>query len=189
MRKLLLTLGLIGFSVLAHAQGIFIFGNSALTGIQFVPCRNYPFDERRLATAADGLWFSVWFGPAGSSEEELVRAGSSATIGRTPGVLVNAPLTFALPGTEGGQVVSLQIRVDGDYFPWGRTPVKQVTLGSPPSPGTVIWQTTAGTNPNRFYPMVVFECIPEPPSVAVLGLCAVAGAIPLFRVRKSIKAD
>ena len=187
MKKLLLILGLIGFSVFGHAQGTFALGNSVLTGIQFVECRNVPFGPTRLATAADGLTFSVWFGPPGGNPEEFVQVRSTATIGPTPGVLVNAPSIFALPGTEAGQVVSLQIRVDGPWF--GQTSVEQVTLSSILGPGTVIWQTIAGTNPNRFYPMVVFECIPEPPSVAVFGLCAVAGAIPLFRVRKSIKAN
>jgi len=104
--------------------------------------------------------------------------------------MVNAPSVFGLPGTQGGQVVSLQIRVwdaakgtegwrTGIY---AQTAVAQVTLGPTAGPGTVIWQTASGTFTTRFTPL---NLVPEPSTItlAVLGL----GSLLLFRRRKALK--
>jgi hypothetical protein len=184
MKKLLLTLGLIGIHALCHAQGIIALGNSALTKIQI--CEN---GVLRPATAEDGVRISVFFGPAGTSESNLTPApGTDAfVIGATPGVLTGyGLLTFALPGTEGGQTVSLQIRMTGTGGHFAMTKVSQVTLTAAPSPGAVIWQPSGATNPNRFTPLIspmVFYC-PEP---STLALGALAGAFLLFRLRRSTK--
>lgn len=178
MKKLLLTLGIISCTLTsAVAQGTIAFGNSALTRIQV--CE--PNAPMRYATAADGIVVSVWYGPAGSSGDSLTQAPGTATIGSTGGVMINAPSVFAIPGTEPNQVVSLQIRATSHTGFYMQTKVAQVTLGQTAGPGTVIWQTATGTNPNRFTPMVC----PEPSTVA---LGTLAGVFLLFRVRKSIKA-
>lgn len=177
MKKLLLTLGLIGCTVAsALAQGTIAFGNSALTRIKL--CDGQAL---RNATAADGLSISVWFGPAGSSADALTQVGAPAAIGSTPGVMVNAPSVFAIPGTEPNQVVSLQIRASSPMGLSMQTKVAQVTLGQTAGPGAVIWQTS-DTNPNRFTPLGSY--CPEP---STLTLGAVAGIFLVFRARNVLK--
>lgn len=180
MKKLLLTLGLIGCTLAsAVAQGTIAIGNSAFTRIQIGP----PGGPARNATSADGIYFGVFYGPAGSTADQLVIAPGIATIGPTAGILVNASSVFALPGTEPNQVVSVQIRAWTDYGWWGNTQVAQVTLGPTAGPGTVIWQTASGTNPNRF---TLLQVIPEP---STLALGALAGVLLLLRRRKSMKTN
>ena len=187
MKKLLSIVGLAVIyaclnSSLCHAQGIIWLGNSALTKIQL--CDN---GVLRDATAADGIRISVYFGPAGASRDSLTAVpGTDAFgIGANPGVLSGSGLsTFALPGTEGGQTVSLMIRVSRPFGIFQETKVAQVILTSAPSPGAVIWQTSGGTHPNRFTPLI-FYC-PEP---STLALGALAGALLVFRVRKSLKTN
>lgn len=186
MKKTLLTLALVALTTVAsYAQGTIAFGNGTLTRVQVIPT---PGAAARNATSADNLMIGAFFGPAGSAAETLTLAPGTASIGATAGVMINAPSVFALPGTEGGQVVSLQIRAwdasagaDG----WrngvlGQTRVAQVTLGPTAGPGQVIWQTAAGTVETRFTPLIV--TIPEPSTIAlaVLGL----GSLLLFRRRK-----
>jgi hypothetical protein len=175
MKKQLLTIALVAMTAVAsYAQGTIAFGNSALTRVLI--------DEgtgaaARRATAADNLTVGVWYG---SSADSLAQAPGEARIGTTDGVLTGAPSVFALPGTEAGQTVALQIRAWNDIGWKGQTDVRQVTLGPTAGPGAVIWQTATGVNPNRFTPLVVV--VPEPSTIAlgVLGL----GSLLLFRRRK-----
>jgi len=180
MKKLILTLGLIGITTFAYAQGTIAFGNNALTRTMI----GGDGAAIRGNTSADGVIFGAFYGPAGSGPEALVQAPGLASIGSTSGVMINAPSVFALPGTEPGQIVSLQIRGWNDRGWYGETKVAQVTLGPTAGPGTVIWQTSSATNPNRFNPLVVF--VPEP---SALALGALAGAFLLFRVRKTTQPN
>lgn len=182
MKKTLLTLALVALTTVAsYAQGTIAFGNSALTRVMVNPGSGAAL---RNATTADGLNFYVFFGQAGATADALTQVQQpdpKASIGTTAGVMVNAPSVFALPGTEGGQVVSLQIRAwNADRSLVGETPVAQVTLGQTAGPGAVIWQTATGTFTTRFTPLIV--TVPEPSTIAlaVLGL----GSLLLFRRRK-----
>jgi hypothetical protein len=189
MKKSLLTLALVALTTIAsYAQGTIAFGNSALTRVTVA----IPGTASRNATAADGLTIGVYYGAEGASRDALQLAPGTASISSTtPGVLVNAPSIYQLPGTEPGQVVSLQIRAwnqAGTLF--GETPIistfqinpqtgERQGLGPTTGPGYVIWQTASSTNPQRFTPLVV---VPEPSTIAlaVLGL----GSLLLFRRRK-----
>jgi hypothetical protein len=91
-------------------------------------------------------------------------------------------------------VVSLQIRAwwasfgsdseaarrRGYYY--GETDIRQVTLAPTAGPGTVIWQTATGINPNRFYPIGPILGVPEPSTFA---LGALVGLLLLLRVGKT----
>jgi hypothetical protein len=172
MKRLIIILALIGCTLTsALAQGTINFGNTVASRIRLGTGGS-------VSTATDGLIFGIFYGPAGSSESALTWAPGTATIGEnTPGVLTGASSVFALPGTEAGQVVSLQVRaMDSAGRVLTSTDVRQVTLGPTAGPGTIIWQSSSGTNPNRFYPLV----IPEPSSIAI-GI--LGGMFLLFRLR------
>jgi hypothetical protein len=176
MKRILLHLtALAGMVSFAHGQGTIAFGNSALTRI----CILLPGQSARLATAADGLSIFAYYGLAGTTDAAALRqAPGAASIGATAGVMINAPSVFALPDTEPGQVVSLQIRAwNQERSVYLETDIRQVTLAPTAGPGTVIWQTTSGTNPNRFFPL----CIPEP---STLALGALGGVVLIWRFRK-----
>ena len=183
MKKALLTLACIALTAVPiYAQGTIAFGNSALTRVMLA----FPNTAVRQCTAADGLYFYVFFGPAGTTDRsaltQVQQAEPRATIGNTAGIMINAPSVFAIPGTEPGQVVSLQIRAwNENRSLFGETDIRQVTLGATAGPGQVIWQSASGTNPNRFLPMT---SVPEPSTIAlgVLGLVSLL----LFRRRKSV---
>ncbi|MBK7997914.1 MAG: PEP-CTERM sorting domain-containing protein [Verrucomicrobia bacterium] len=172
MKKLLLTLGLIGCTLAsAVAQGTIAFGNSVGRRIMV----SYQGAEPRLATAADGLTFGLFYGPAGSTEDQLVVPFVTATIGDTPGVLAGAPSVLALPSTEPGQVVSIQVRI---VTPMPQRiinpPVKQVTLGQTAGPGAVIYSAPGDTT---------YYIIPEPGTIAVAGLAGLLCGIVRWRRR------
>jgi len=193
MQKLLLGISFFSIAILAHGQGTIAFGNSALT--RFI-IRSYPDGTIRNCLPSDGISVGVFYGPAGTSADQLALAPGLANIGATAGVLVNAPSVFGLPGTESGQIVSLQIRAwystfgtdwqaarqSGYYY--GETDVRQVTLGPTAGPGTVIWQTATGTNPNRFIPIGPILGVPEP---SILAVGALGGLLLLFFRRKSAR--
>jgi hypothetical protein len=187
MKKVLLTLAMVALTTVASfAQGTIAFGNGTLTR---VTVRNLDGSVRGNATAADALGFYVFFGAAGTTDPAALtrvdQAVPVATIGTVEGIMINAPSIFPLPGTEPGQIVSLQIRAwdlaTGGQRMAGQTDIRQVTLAPTAGPGTVIWQGANGTNPNRFNPLVV-NIVPEPSTIAlaVLGL----GSLLLFRRRK-----
>jgi hypothetical protein len=195
VKKLIASLALALITTFCQGQGTIAFGNSALTRITI---RSLDGSVRGNATAADGYVFGVFYGAANSPASQLQLAPGLAHIGTIDGVLANAPSVFPLPGTEQGQIVSLQIRAWAGSFgeDWlaacraglfgGETGVAQVTLGPTAGPGTVIWQTATGTNPNRFTPLIIGYagppfCIPEP---SMLSLGAVCGLLLLAGWRK-----
>jgi len=179
MKKLLLTLALVAATAASYAQGTIAFGNSALT--RFLV-------NGRAALLTDGPFnFGVFVN--GSTEVVTPLGVSSST---TAGI-ISAASVYAIPGTEAGQTVQLQIRgwaasfgadwqaarAQGALF--GETDVRPVTLGPTAGPGAVIWQTASGTSPNRFYALNI---VPEPSTIAlgVLGL----GSL-LFLRRRQVK--
>jgi len=190
MKPLLLIAALEAATVLAHAQGTIWFGNSTLTPISV----RLLDGTQRLANAQDDLLIGAFYGPGGTITGPFVVAPGLATIGPVDGVMINAPRVFPLPGTEPGQVISLQIRVwdaalgadgwqaarmncAGRYY--GETHVSQITVG-PSDIGPAIWQSWQGLSPYRFYPLTIYAC-PEPSTVAI---AVVGGLLFLLRRRK-----
>ena len=177
MKKLLLALGLVGFSFTSSlAQGGINPLNNSLTRVQI--CADG--QNLRNATASDGLRFSIWFGPANSAAGDLVQVGNDAVIGTTAGIIAGWPSLFAIPQAQPGEAVSLQIRMQNVIGFYWSTDVRQVTPSTGGEPGTIIWQPSGGTDPHRFTPLT-FPC-PEP---STLALGTLAGVFLLFRVRKS----
>ena len=85
MKKLLLTLGLIGCTLAsALAQGTINFGNTVAGRVRLGAGGS-------VSTATDGLIFGIFYGAAGSSESALTEAAGTATLGEdTPGVMTGA---------------------------------------------------------------------------------------------------
>lgn len=180
MKKLIILLALIGCTLAsAVAQGTIFFGNSVLSRAG-IPTSD---GSVRYLSPADGFTIGAFYGPAGSSKEQLVMAPTTAVIGLYPGIMDNVSSVFALPGTEPNQIVSLQIRAWNTTGMYGETKIAQVRLGPTQGPGTVIWQAASGTNPNRFTPLRI---VPEPRTIA---LGALAGVLLLFRARKTFTAN
>ena len=180
-------------TLFAGAQGTINFGNSSVTPISV----RLLDGTQRLATAADDLFIGAFYGPAGSSANTLVLAPGLATIGPTDGLMFNAPSLFPIPGTEPAQDISLQIRVwnaalgpdgwrkarqrcAGQFY--GETRVGTFPVGPTLGPGTPIWQSWQGVNPERFYPLTVYAC-PEP-STFVLAAVSGLGWLIFLRRRK-----
>jgi hypothetical protein len=172
--KLLLTIGLAAITITdTHAQGTVSWRNSVATPILLSILGNTP----RIATEADGLSFGLFFGSAGSSADALVQAPGTANIGAVDGILVNASSVLPLPGTEGGQVVSIQVRAwDSVGQMLIGPPVRQVVLGPAPGPGAVIWTTDPASR--------TFYIVPEP---STLALGALGGLLLLSRCRRSAR--
>jgi len=173
MKKLLLTIGLAAITIAdTQAQGTISWRNSVATPILVSFFGSAP----RIATEADGLNFGLFVGPAGSSADALVQASGTANIGTVDGLLVNASSVLPLPGTEGGQVVSIQVRAWDSMrlLSINGPPVRQVVLGPPPGPGAVIWTTDPASR--------TFYIVPEPSTLALGALGALV--LSFFR-RKS----
>lgn len=149
-----------------------MWGNTALTRILIVPLGGTAFSP----TAADGFTFSLYYGPAGSTAEQLVFSGATAHIGGAPGILTGAASVLALPSTEPGQIISLQVRASHPSgVPIINPPVRQAVLGQPAGPGTVIWTTDPSTR--------TFYIAPEPGSLALAGVAGLLFGIVRWRRR------
>jgi hypothetical protein len=184
MKKVLLILALAAVTTFTYAQGTIQMANGASTRFRIngvVPA---------AGTVALGQFtFGVFVGQSASalSADPIGGTGlarSSATAGL---ITSDNPQGHQLAGFAGDSTVFIQIRGWESRFgsDWragqqgglhGETDVRQITLGPPSGPGTVIWSSTDLT---KFQPL---NLVPEPSTIAlaVLGL----GSLLLFRRRK-----
>jgi len=181
MRKTILSLALVGASaVTTFAQGTIQFLNSGLSPVKLNTAAG------GLVNAPTGTRIGVFWG---TTANNLTLQTPTAAIGSTPGVF-NGGNAYALSGTNPGETVFLrfegwlnrggttpEIIVGGPSSPgitdWGATATIQTTvLGPTAGPGTVVWQSVTGTNPNRVKPLIIG--VPEPSVIALgaLGLAA-----------------
>lgn len=199
MKKLLLTLSLallvLFAAAVARAEGTISFANGATTRVQFLDLLGGP------ATAAFPFNVTVYY-----AETVGEWQGPALPLGRSVGDtgLFTGPGILQLPGTDGGQLVSLQLFAwdatygDDPYQAWlagagtAATDVRQVTLGPPTGPGTVIWQGVGGNDSSRFTPLTFWNAGiggPAPPVVpepSTLALGALGGLMLLLRMKKSL---
>ncbi len=178
MKKILLSLGLVAVTLVnALADGT-INPLPGILGRFRVDTDRDGFPDRN-ATAADGFQLHLFYGPADvTSPGELIHFPQFALIDGTTGIWTGLPSTLGIPGTEVGQIISLEFRVCTEAGLWGRTGIKRITLGPESGPGTVVWSSTPTAN--RFGPIVQQlsptpdVCVPEPSTLAVGalgGLC------------------
>jgi hypothetical protein len=193
MKKLLLSLALVAISSAAYAQGTVGFANGTLTRFKLIPTPTGTAANGVDVPVGTAINYGLFWGPTATSlsPTPVLPLGAQSS---TAGILtVASGGAYQIPATEPGQVVFLQVRGWSASFgnDWraaqgafdlgqagtmfGQTAVIQLAstgLGASTGPGAVIWQGAAGTNPNRFNPLLVFTAVPEPSTIAlgVLGL-------------------
>ena len=136
-----------------QAAGSITLANNTLTRVQIFP---------------DGTSVPIVFGVFwGTNQSELILAPRLVTNATVASGLISAPSPYLIPGTEAGQTVYLRIRAwhapygtnwmaaraNGAYF--GETDTRLVLLAAEAGPGTIIWQSSSGTSPNKFYPLLI----------------------------------
>jgi hypothetical protein len=185
MKKLLFTLALAALATSTYAQGTIQIANNAGTRFRI---------NGAIPTAGTfpALSFGVFVGQtADSLSAEAVGGTGLGRSATTAGLITSDnPQAHQLTGFAGGTTVFVQIRAwearlgndwraaqAGDGL-FGQTDVRQVTLGPPSGPGTVVWSSTDLTK----FQAINLTVVPEPSTIAlaVLGL----GSLLLFRRRK-----
>jgi hypothetical protein len=195
MKKTLLTLALVAATAIAtYAQGTVQFNNNSLTRVTWVDATGANRGNVAVGTAVFfGLFVNGSLTPV-STPGTTDRLGTISQT--TPGVFA-APSggLYPIPGHLPNETVQLQVRgwsssFGSDWQAASRTPgalfgatdVRPVVLGQETAAAAVIWQLATQTAPDKFRPLVLFEVVPEPSTIAlaVLGL----GSLLLFRRRK-----
>jgi hypothetical protein len=184
MKKLILTAALAAFCVSALAQGTLNFGNA-----------NAQVNARINKDAAlgggypDGAAYiaQLYWGPQGTLESALQPLAGTATFGTgaTAGYFFGGQRTFT--GVAGGTTITVQVRswnaaggstwelasanlANGEV---GKSGLFNVTLSVPPAtPANLVGLT----------PFTIVPVVPEPSSLALVGLGA--AALMIFRRRK-----
>ena len=175
IRKVALILAMTSCAAATHAAGTITFGNSGLTKMQLYQAGGTTVPVPTYAQIVYGVFW-------GTNRDELtlvlpLGANSTAFAG---GIAAPTSSAYAIPGTEGGQTVFMQIKgwpasfgtnwmaAQSSWNGYGETRVLQITLRGEAGPGTVIWQSAVGTNHNRFYPLVLNTPL-TPPVFVSLG--------------------
>ncbi len=200
MKKLILTLTLTATIASAYGQGTVAFSNGILSrhSIQ----QGWPPYMVPVPTTPGLLKYGLWYGVGSASAvnsnaapwiigvNSTLYAGeiASSADGKTP--LSNVPLgpetsvnehdiwvqiiawaaqyndwQSAKAAYYSGAIGSIFAMTDVRNIPW---------LGNPEISGGPIWQSASGTNPNLFNPLEFVFVIPEPSSITLAGLGAVA---------------
>ncbi len=187
-----LILASVGLAVAGYGQGSIAFLNPPTVKHQMLDTdglgnciiRDIPVDINA------GLNYGIFIGATATTLSDQAVAPLATGSATAPGRMAGVPAVYLLDGTQPGQIVFAQIRawdktLGTDWrtvsthagFTYFETDIRQLEpLGPASGPGTVIWQSSAGTSPNRFYAMRLIppggnpNCIPEPSTWALLGL-------------------
>jgi hypothetical protein len=212
MRKIFVTMLLLGSGVSVFAQGTVYFSNNAFEKIflGFTPSA----DMWTVMPATAGLFnFGLFYGTGATQPATLSFLGVSGYNSATSaGLIVNAAgssiTALPIPGTFPGETdVWVQIAgwtaafgtnwvagkaaaqtTPGDY--WGQSAVVNAAataggLGPTTGPGAIIWQTATGTDPTKIaggFVLYTTPLVPEPSTMALFGLGV--AAVLIFRRRK-----
>jgi hypothetical protein len=194
MKKVFLTLAIVAIAAATQAQGTIQFLNSALSRLQYWEVVGGP-----ISTAVPaGTHVGAYWGADAAGAAAIVGMGRGTLAGPTsltaagglwPAAGSPGGAVYPVAGTQEGQRVWLKIAawVGGDaqspmgnLIFYGESAVVSVVLGPTAGPGTVVWQSAAGTATDRAKPFIIGG-VPEP-SVWVLGAVGI-GALLLRRRR------
>jgi hypothetical protein len=196
MKKQFLTLAfMVGAMAVSHGQGSITFANTIASRILL--CLN----EVQAVPVPGGtpIVYGVFWGPQGTPADRLqLNSGALGSPHFTSPGLISAASPYIIDGAAEQSTVSMQIRAWSASFGrdwqaalrtpgafYGETDVRDVRLLATAGPGAIIWQSAAGTAPDRFRPFVVgyttFSC-PEPTAMALLAFGL--GGLLLFRRRR-----
>jgi len=194
MKKSLLTVALVVLSAaVTFAQGTIQFLNSPLSRLQYEAVPGEP-----IVNAPLGAHIGAFWGTHAAGASPIVGMGRGTIAGPTATSSVmglwnydnSGAATYPVAGTQEGQRVWLKIAAwyngdaqspTGAITHYGESAVVSVVLGPTAGPGTVVWQASTGTSPDRAKPFVIVALVPEP-SVIALGVVGL-GAL-LMRRRK-----
>ena len=207
MRKIFVTLLLLGSAVLVFAQGTVYFSNNAFEKIS-----SGAYGSAAVVPATAGLInFGLFYGTGAQQPATLSFLGVSGYNSATSaGLIVNASgssiSALPIPGTYPGETdVWIQIAGWSAYYgtnwaaaqtaAWtyhspsayfGKSPIINVAptaggLGPATGPGAIIWQTATGTDPTKITGFVLSQ-MPEPSMMTLTGLGL--AAVLIFRRRK-----
>lgn len=157
MKKLLLTLGFIACASIAYGQGTIKLANALSTRVQLL-------DVQSGTTAPVPASISLNYGifVNGSTVPLMPLSTNSTTAG-----IISGHSPYSVPGVTPGQELPVQIRGWAAEFGtdwqsakalgavYGETDVRLIVFSGEFDAGTILWQSLAGTSPNRFYPLVV----------------------------------
>jgi hypothetical protein len=188
MHKAFVMFALLGFSAAAtYAQGTIQFLNSALSRLQYQEVPGGPINTAVPA----GTHVGAYWGTDAAGAAAITGMGKGSLAGPTSltaaGGIWPAPgspggAVYPVNGTQEGQRVWLKIAAwiggdaqspTGNVLVYGESVVVSVLLGPTAGPGTVVWQSAAGTATDRAKPFVL-GIIPEPSvwTLCILGLVA-----------------
>lgn len=175
-----------------RAQGTIQFLNTALNKIKYIEDPCLPEVD-----APVGTYVGVFYGTSPDSLQLSTPTARVSIPGLFNGGSAYALNHIAIP-TNPGMTVYVRIAAwynkfgptpetisgrSGDFTHYGETVTVQATLGPTAGPGTVIWQSTTGSNPNRMKPFAMSNLTPCPePTTWTIGALAF-GALASRRTR------
>jgi hypothetical protein len=201
MKKLLITMAATLVAVAAFAQGTVTFNNGGLNKVSLGVTGSASSTWTVMPTTPGGYVFGLFYGNGGNSTaltfiSSLMGVNSTATAGviADPSDAVSAMNAFKIPGSLenatdtwikmvgytasfGTNYVAAQAAANAGTAYFGSTPIiNALALGASTGPGAAIWQTAAGTDPQKFHAMTLFTttAVPEPSTMALFGLGAAA---------------
>lgn len=189
MKKALLTLAVVGLTVASYAQGTVAFVNTATSAVKLVVPGTSTVS---VPTTAGLINYGLFWGTSSDNLALAPALGANST--SNAGIIAgNASLTYVINGAQELTTYWMQVKgwdasfgsdwqlasTKGNWF--GQTDIRQVTTAANLGPGTAIWQSATGTNPNRFYALQLTP-VPEPTTFALAGLAG--AALLIFRRRK-----
>jgi len=210
MKKLLLTIAATLLTVGVFAQGTITFNNGSFnkisSGVQGSSSAGWTV---MAASPASNMVFALFYGIGQSTSLTFLQNSFGVNSTSVAGIIANpvnnsGTLTgFQIPGTSPNeadvwiQIVGYNWSYQNDWAAakaaaldnsgtkfYGASPIINAgLLGPSTGPGVSVWQTATGTDPKKIAGgFVLFTTVPEPSSMALIGLGA--AALMIFRRRK-----
>jgi len=205
MKKLLLTLTLVAAVVSAYGQGAVAFSNGTLSRLSTDKVGGGALAQVPLTSGL--LEYGLFYGIGQSTSLTFLTSqlGVNSTTGlgiiASPSDQRTALSIVSLPGTSPAesdiwvQMAGWSASYGSDYATahnafnaatanafWGATAVRNINnLGNPTVSGVAIWAASTSTNLRTLPAIIVYTNVPEPTTLAFVGLGA--AALLIFRRR------